>query len=61
MTKKVFITDKNMATFVCPECKALKTANVEKYAQLKQTDRVVNTPKIFMMYNETRVYVGIYQ
>jgi hypothetical protein len=36
MTKKVFVTDKNMATFVCPECKALKTANVEKYAPLKK-------------------------
>jgi hypothetical protein len=34
MTKKVFINEGNMATFVCPKCKALKSANVAKYKQL---------------------------
>ena len=35
MTIKVFINEDNMATFVCPKCKALKTANVAKYKELK--------------------------
>ncbi|MBI5062246.1 MAG: PilZ domain-containing protein [Desulfatitalea sp.] len=32
MVEKVFITSNNMATFVCPQCGNVTTANVSKYA-----------------------------
>jgi predicted RNA-binding Zn-ribbon protein involved in translation (DUF1610 family) len=34
MTQKVFITTKNTATFVCPECGNTSIANVSKYAAI---------------------------
>jgi predicted RNA-binding Zn-ribbon protein involved in translation (DUF1610 family) len=34
MTQKVFITSKNTATFVCPECGNTSVADVAKYAAL---------------------------
>lgn len=34
MPQKVFITSKNTATFVCPECGNTSIANVSKYANL---------------------------
>lgn len=34
MTQKVFITTKNTATFVCPECGNTSIANVSKYASI---------------------------
>lgn len=36
MAQKVFITSKNTATFVCPQCGNVTTANVAKYASLRQ-------------------------
>ncbi len=34
MTQKVFITSKNTATFVCPECGNTSITNVSKYAAI---------------------------
>ena len=40
MTEKVFITSKQMATFICPKCKKSKTVNVSKYASLDKIVKV---------------------
>ncbi len=40
MEEKVYITDTNMATFICPQCKKTLTVNVSKYAQIEQTVKV---------------------
>ena len=39
MTEKVYVTSKQMATFICPKCQKSKTVNVSKYASL---DKIVN-------------------
>ena len=38
MTEKVYVTSKQMATFICPVCQKSKTVNVSKYASL---DKIV--------------------
>ena len=38
MMEKVYITSKQMATFVCPKCQKSKTVNVSQYAAL---DRII--------------------
>ena len=40
MTAKVFITSKQMATFICPKCKRSKTVSVARYAQMDKMIRV---------------------
>ncbi len=40
MSLKVFINDKNMATFICPKCEKSKTSNVAKYKQTETSVRV---------------------
>jgi hypothetical protein len=40
MFEKVYITSKQMATFVCPKCQRSKTANVSKYANMDKTVKV---------------------
>ena len=40
MVEKVYITDTNMATFICPQCKKTLTVDVSKYAQMEQTVKV---------------------
>lgn len=40
MSLKVFINDKNMATFICPKCEKSKTTNVSKYKQTETSVRV---------------------
>jgi len=40
MVEKVYITNTNMATFICPQCKKTLTVNVSKYAQIEQTVKV---------------------
>jgi hypothetical protein len=40
MSEKVFITNDNMATFICPKCKASKAVNVAKYKQLDKEVRL---------------------
>ena len=40
MTEKVYVTSKQMATFVCPKCQKSKTVNVSKYATLDKLVRV---------------------
>jgi hypothetical protein len=39
MTEKVYVTSKQMATFICPKCQKSKTVNVSKYASL---DKIIN-------------------
>ena len=39
MVETVFVTSKQMATFICPKCQKSKTVNVSKYATL---DKIVN-------------------
>lgn len=36
MVEKVFITSSNTATFVCPQCGNVTTANVEKFANINK-------------------------
>jgi hypothetical protein len=36
MVEKVFITSNNMATFVCPQCGNVTTANVSKFATINK-------------------------
>ena len=40
MIEKVYITSKEMATFVCPQCQKSKTVNVSQYANLDKIVRV---------------------
>lgn len=40
MSEKVFITQKNTATFVCPACQKSKTADVSKYKEAETAVRV---------------------
>jgi hypothetical protein len=40
MTEKVYITSKQMATFVCPKCQKSKTVDVSKYAALDKIIKV---------------------
>ena len=40
MNEKVYITSKEMATFICPKCQKSKTVNVSKYASLDKIVRV---------------------
>ncbi len=40
MTEKVYITSKQMATFICPQCKRSKTVSVARYAQMDKVVRV---------------------
>jgi len=39
MVEKVYVTSKQMATFICPKCQKSKTVNVSQYATL---DKMVN-------------------
>ena len=43
MNEKVYITSKQMATFICPKCQKSKTVNVSKYANLDKIVRVTVT------------------
>ena len=40
MIEKVYISSKQMATFVCPNCEKSKTVNVSKYADLDKIIKV---------------------
>ncbi len=40
MVEKVYITSKEMATFLCPQCQKSKTVNVSQYANLDKIVRV---------------------
>ena len=40
MTEKVYITSKEMATFLCPKCQKSKTVNVSQYASLDKMIKV---------------------
>ncbi len=40
MAGKVFINEKNMATFICPECQKAKTTNVAKYKHIETAIKV---------------------
>lgn len=40
MVEKVYITNKNMATFICPQCEKTLTVDVSRYAQMEQTVKV---------------------
>jgi hypothetical protein len=40
MTEKVYITSKQMATFICPQCQKSKTVNVSQYGGLDKIVRV---------------------
>ena len=40
MTEKVYITSKQMATFICPKCQKSKTVDVSKYASLDKIVKV---------------------
>jgi len=40
MTEKVYITSKQMATFICPKCQKSKTVNVSQYATLDKIVKV---------------------
>jgi len=40
MTEKVYITRKQMATFICPQCQKSKTVDVSKYANLDKIVKV---------------------
>lgn len=41
MQKKIFITSKNTATFICPKCQRAKTVDVSKYAHLYKTVEII--------------------
>lgn len=36
MVQRVFISSKNTATFICPECNSAKTVDVARYAAIQQ-------------------------
>ena len=38
--KKVFMNEKNIATFVCPKCQKIKTADVSEYKDIDRAVRV---------------------
>ena len=40
MVEKVYITNTNMATFICPQCKKTLTVDVSMYAQMEKTVKV---------------------
>ena len=40
MTEKVYITSKQMATFICPKCQKSKTVDVSQYAALDKIVKV---------------------
>ena len=40
MVEKVYITNENKATFICPRCEKTKTVDVGKYARIDQTVKV---------------------
>ena len=40
MTEKVYITSKQMATFVCPKCSRSKTVSVSEYANIDKLIKV---------------------
>lgn len=40
MLQKIYITNSNQATFICPKCEKTKTVDVTKYAQMDQTVKV---------------------
>ena len=40
MPEKVFVTEKNIATFICPECKKSMTMDVSKYKNLEKASKV---------------------
>jgi len=40
MVEKVYITNENKATFICPQCEKTKTVDVGKYAKIDQTVKV---------------------
>jgi hypothetical protein len=40
MPEKVYITSKQMATFICPQCQKSKTVDVSKYARLDKIVKV---------------------
>lgn len=40
MTEKVFITDDNRATFVCPNCEKTKTVDISQYKSLNRAIRI---------------------
>ena len=40
MVEKVYITNENKATFICPQCEKTKTVDVSRYAQMDQTVKV---------------------
>ena len=40
MVEQVYITNTNMATFICPQCKKSRTVDVSKYAKIEQTVKV---------------------
>lgn len=40
MVEKVYITNTNMATFICPQCNKTLTVDVSRYAQMEQTVKV---------------------
>lgn len=42
-TKKVFINNDNMATFVCPKCKKQTTADVSEYKDINKAVRIQHT------------------
>ena len=40
MIEKVYITSKQMATFICPKCQKSKTVNVSEYAKIDKIIKV---------------------
>lgn len=40
MAQKVFITNNNLATFICPQCEKTRTVDVSKYKNLAQAAKV---------------------
>jgi len=40
MVEKVYITNTNMATFICPQCEKTLTVDVTRYAQTEKTVKV---------------------
>jgi PilZ domain len=40
MVEKVYITNSNQATFICPQCEKTRTVDVSKYARMEKTVKV---------------------
>jgi len=40
MVEKVYITNENKATFICPRCEKTRTVDVSQYARMEQTVKV---------------------